>query len=211
MEDIMFRYQAADYVQDPNTLLRSLAAKLDQFETANPDAKTGAWTLAVQSALQDMGEKAGKGIEHFCTRTAKQTGTGEFLLDAVWWRRVTPNEVEHIALAVESEFAAWVKNREEVATEVVKDFEKLLVIKSPLKLMIFCSWYGKGDTDLTPMRSAIWSRLKKCVAQYSHHIEGEKYLFLDTAVMGERKGWIFTVPRSGSVSLDEIKEEYISL
>ena len=196
---------------EPADLLRSLSGRLDKFEAANPEAKTGAWTLAVQSALEEMSEKTQEGIEHFCTRTEKKTGTGEFLLDAVWWRRAIPGAVEHVALAVESEFAGWAKNRGDVATEVAKDFEKLLVVKSPLKLMIFCSWYGKGDTDLSPMRKTIWSDLKKHIAQYNHHVEGEKYLFLDTGVMGDRKAWIFEIPHSGAVSMEEIKEENISL
>ncbi len=207
----MLRFEAADYAQEPTALLRSLASRLDEFERENPEAKTGAWTLEVQSALMDIGEKLERGIEHLCKRTSEQAGTGEFLLDAVWWRRVAPGSAEHVALAVESEFAGWAKNRKDVANEVLKDFEKLLVVKSPLKLMIFCSRYAKGDTDLVSMRQSIWSRLKECIAQYSHHIEGEKYLFLDTAVRGERKAWVFTAPRSGSISLEEIKAEHIQL
>jgi hypothetical protein len=207
----MFRFQASDYVQEPADLLRALVQQLDEFEVANPDARTGAWTVAVQSALKALGEQAGKGIEHLCTRTSEGPGTGEFLLDAVWWHRVTPGSVEHVALAVESEFAGWARNRDDVSTQVAQDFEKLLVVKSPLKLLIFCSWYSKRDTDLAPMRNAIWSHLKQYIAHYSHHIEGEKYLFLDTAVMGERRAWTFTVPRSGSISLNEIEEEQITL
>jgi hypothetical protein len=207
----MFRFQSTDYVMEPASLLRSMSNKLDKFETANPEAKTGAWTLAVQSALEELGEQTEKGIAHLCARTEKKVGTGEFLLDAVWWRRETPGAVEHIALAVESEFAGWAKNRGDVAVEVAKDFEKLLVVKSPLKLMIFCSWYGKGDTDLSPMRDKIWSTLKNYIVQYSHHIEGEKYLFLDTGVKDNRKAWIFEIPQSGSVSMEEIEKGCVSL
>lgn len=206
----MLRFEVNDYVQEPAGLLHQLVRHLDEFEDANPDAKSGAWTLAVQSALKRLGEQSERGIEHLCTRTAEGPGTGEFLLDGVWWQRVTPNTVEHLALAVECEFAGWARNRGDVAREVVKDFEKLLVVKSPLKLMIFCSWYSPTDKDLAPMRDGIWKSLKQCITQYSHHIEGEKYLFLDTAKLGERKAWIFTVLRSGSVSMDEVKEEYIS-
>jgi hypothetical protein len=72
-------------------LLRSLAHRLDLFQSANPEAQTGAWTLAVQSSLNEMGEQANKGIEHFCARTTEKVGSGEFLLDAVWWRRRVPN------------------------------------------------------------------------------------------------------------------------
>jgi hypothetical protein len=205
----MFRYLPNDYVYDPADLLDALALRLDNFETANPEAETGDWTLAVQDALQAISKQASNSIEHLCARTTAGPGTGEFMLDAVWWRRTTPNSIEQIALAVESEFAGWARNRGDVAVEVAKDFEKLLVIKSPLKLMIFCSWYSKTDTNLEPMRAAVWSKLKKYIAQYSHHIEGEKYLFFDTAVLGQRRAWIFTVPRSGSIALEDIIEEHV--
>jgi hypothetical protein len=207
----MLRFHDDDYVLNPPGLLRSLASRLDKFESEYPDAKTGAWTCEVKRVLAAMGGEAQKDIEQLASRTEDGNGSGEFLLDAVWWRRLTPHAVEHIALAVESEFAGWAKNRNDVATEVIKDFEKLLVVKSPLKLMIFCSWYGKRDTDLTPMRDQIWSQLRQCIAQYSHHIEGEKYLFLDTGVLGDRDARIITIPHSGSVSLTKINDERIQL
>jgi len=207
----MLSFFANDYVQEPTDLLRMLVGELDKFETINPSARSRDWTLALQSALKRLAEKSQRGIEHLCARTTEEKGTGEFLLDAVWWQRTKPGSIENIALAVESEFAGWAKNRGEVATEVAQDFYKLLVVKSPLKLMVFCSWYAEGDTDLSIMRDTIWSRLRQCIAEYNHHIEGETYLFLDTAVMHQRRAWTFTIPRSGSISFEEITKDEIVL
>ena len=205
----MFKYSESDYVQDPRILLLNFSHALDTFESANPNANTGDWTKGVQAALKQLAHNLDVRIEHLSSAGTTEHGTGEFLLDAVWWRRLIPKHVEHVALAVESEFAGFAANTAAVAGEVLYDFEKLLVIKSPLKLMIFCTKYSPGFRDLSGMRAGIWSALKQALLEYSHHIEGEKYLFFDTAVKGERNAWIVTIPASGSLADSSLTVEDI--
>jgi hypothetical protein len=71
-------------------------------------------------------------------------------------------------LAVESEWnrGVW---------EVMHDFEKLLSVKSPLKLMI----YHRGrDTE------ELKEKIKRCLSGFSQHVTGERYIFCEF-----QKGW----------------------
>ncbi len=83
------------------------------------------WTWAVKDGLRSILER--DLTEVIYTDSSRQTS--EFLLDLVAWNR---DQGEGIDLAMECE---WIQN----AYEIVRDFEKLLVIKSPIKLMVFCN------------------------------------------------------------------------
>jgi hypothetical protein len=86
----------------------------------------------------------------------------EWLVDLVWWEE----SLNHtgVALAVESEWNAPVD-------DIVADFEKLLIIKSPLKLMV----YRVRGKDLDRVREGIRQNLLK----YGQHVPGESYVLCE--------------------------------
>lgn len=79
------------------------------------------------------------------------------------------NSQWRIILAIESEL----DDSRRRAKEIVNDFEKLLAVKSPFKLMIFSS-QKTGFTNVD-----IRNELKKSIDGYSHHLLGETYIFID--------------------------------
>jgi hypothetical protein len=111
---------------------------------------------------------------------------GEFLVDFIW------EEIEdgrRILLAGESE---WATDRYG-ATHwclVEEDFEKLLAVKAPFKVLIFSS-----NSKLGASQGAIeddfslgfaMRRLEASLRNYGHHLPGEVYIFIDFPRTGER-------------------------
>ena len=92
---------------------------------------------------------------------------GEFLtLDLCVEEREFP---KRILLAAESELDNGV-NR---LGEILKDFEKLLAVKSPFKLMIFSSENRETTNEI--IRAGIIRDLEG----YGHHLRGETYILVD--------------------------------
>jgi hypothetical protein len=87
---------------------------------------------------------------------------GQTLFDLIWWDD-RPGR-KGVALAVESE---WNANQ----GDILHDFEKLLFIKSPLKLMIY-RVRGKNK-DL--IREAI----KEYLLHFRQHVHGENYILCE--------------------------------
>jgi hypothetical protein len=68
------------------------------------------------------------------------------------------------------------------ATEIQKDFEKLLAIKSAYKMMIYSSQkWGSTKEDIR-------RELQKSLDGYSHHLQGETYIFIDYNEHSEKNG-----------------------
>jgi hypothetical protein len=86
----------------------------------------------------------------------------EWLVDLLWW----DDSPKHtgVALAVESEWNAPVD-------DIVADFEKLLIIKSPLKLMV----YRVRGKELHRVREGIRQNL----LNYGQHVRGESYVLCE--------------------------------
>jgi hypothetical protein len=110
-------------LMDAGELVRTLATRV--CETLTHESTDRDWTTAVMSALRALGMEKGCGV-------SPDKDEGAFLLDLIWWKNA---ELNDIALAVESE---WGSNN-----AVWHDFGKLLVIKAPIKLMI----YGTGSHE----------------------------------------------------------------
>ncbi|PYP91221.1 MAG: hypothetical protein DMG65_08610 [Candidatus Angelobacter sp. Gp1-AA117] len=131
------------------------------------DDSNRAYTMAVKEALAEVAEALD--LRMFCTDSDRKTK--EFLLDFVLWSD-KPGEQKSV-LAVESEWGKPgdknVKNR---ADQVVEDFEKLLVFKAPLKLMLF-------QADDEGMRRAIHNGLREYLTTFAQHVKGEQYLFME--------------------------------
>lgn len=104
---------------------------------------------------------------------------GEFIVDFEWEEKTHPHR---ILLAAESE---WGTDRFGYNTQwrpVEGDFEKLLAVKAPFKLLIFSSDYTTIGTDGCldgnfPVEFA-QHRLKASLGGYGHHLAGETYDYL---------------------------------
>lgn len=104
-------------------------------------------------------------------------GVPQFLLDLVWWR---DSDSMDIVLAVESE---WGKN-----WQVWEDFGKLLVVKSPLKLMVF----EKQPKDTVETIEQLYMQ------RYTQHVKGEQYLLIEFDTnKSEAHPFHFSVPSDG--------------
>ncbi len=192
----------SDYVVEPAALAEELIQAFDGWETWQG---VGEWTALVQDFLQEkvasVRKTLGRGekeLEHISTQPKKRVS--EFMLDAVWWRRDPNGGKEGLALAVECEWAALRPGSQEdrgtefVGTEVEYDFEKLVAVKSPLKLMIFVSAESRTES-LELMQNTIVQRLERLLAHRSDHISGETYILVDAATKGRRKAWIWKAGR----------------
>ena len=84
------------------------------------------YTETIKIALGDLGEDFGYKV---CTSTKDKIFNGEWLYDLVWYKENEEGFLLEVPLVVESE---WDKNLKALKF----DFEKLLLAKSPLKLMI---------------------------------------------------------------------------
>jgi hypothetical protein len=110
----------------PAQLITELAAEM---RIANLDKETSTkWTSVLKECLRSLLETEGTNVTEVLY-SHRASEKHEFLLDIVVWDR---SDGEGVTLAVESE---WIQNVEAVA----EDFWKLLVMKAPLKLMIFAS------------------------------------------------------------------------
>ncbi len=195
------KFDQNDYVMRPADLVGGLLVKIEGFDQK---ANNTIWTLLVKKALKELADTVDRSrfgqVEQIATNKEEQTR--EFLLDAVWWRRKKEGRNEEMALAVECEWGAKDPHKpgnrtiEEVVSMVEQDFDKLLVVKCPLKLMIFCTDKA-GTGDYEGMRVAVVEKMEAYLSQYAHHIEGECYLFVDVAATGERKVWHWIAEASG--------------
>jgi hypothetical protein len=82
------------------------------------------------------------------------------MLDVLWCSGTSASA--GIALACESEWLC--------ADEVSKDFQKLMVVKAPLKLLV--------HTGREPTGGQVLARVKQDVELYPHHVAGEEYIFV---------------------------------
>jgi hypothetical protein len=90
------------------------------------------WTAAVKSSLITLGKKKGYRV---CASGFPNECGPEWLYDLVWYRNEPSNHLREVPLVVESE---WSYNPDHVKC----DFEKLLVAKARVKVMIFQDFRG---------------------------------------------------------------------
>lgn len=135
----------------------------------------------VKNLLYELGCKYGRA---FCRKKGlpreKELDVQERLLDLVWMEKVTMA----IYLAVESEFASSMPGR-------LDDFEKLMSMKSSLKLFIYATRHTSESGDVR-------RELAQYVRKFSQHLEGEEYLLMDV-MKGHADFYHYQVPNSGSV------------
>jgi hypothetical protein len=104
---------------------------------------------------------------------------GEFLVDYIWEEK---ENGRRILLAGESEWGSdkfgkphWYR--------VEEDFEKLLTVKAPFKVLIFSSNFefekSQGTVEGGFSIGFAKKRLEAFLGKYGHHIPGEVYIFID--------------------------------
>ncbi len=166
----------------PSELVSQLADRMRarnlRWEKSTP------WTSALKNSLRDLLESKGTKITDVLY-SDRETDNHEFLLDVVVWDR---SSGEGVTLAVECE---WTQN----ISAIEEDFWKLLVVKAPIKLMIFAC--NNNPTRFT--QDAVREKLSKCLLLYRDHAEGERYIFMDYAPPPGRKAWWIEIPASGKL------------
>jgi hypothetical protein len=121
------------------------------------------WTCAVMRVLDELG-------------AVEYDHRYPWLVDFIWWDARS----EYMALAVESEFSPS-------PNEISDDFQKLTVLKCPLKLFVF-----KGDAGKTK------SMAEQYLKSRSQHVKGEEYLLVGFTDLRPRC-FFFTVPVDGNL------------
>ena len=172
----------------PSSLLTQLVAGVkERVKSPYSRGENTIWTLSVKETLKAIGKAPPLNFE--CIYTDRQAGTSEFVLDLVWWDR---DSGEGAALALECEwfYERISRGEAQYAEFVSNDFWKLLVFKSPLKLLIFAS-----VDDYPTMQATVLAKLRECLRLYKHHVAGETYLFLDFAPVV--RAWITKITQSG--------------
>jgi hypothetical protein len=167
----------------PELLLRELICGVREHDSGRTlnDSSNTRWTEAVKSTLKEIARKYHPTSVR-CYYTKAEPSMREFLLDVVWWDE---GKTEGASLACECE---W--NKLEAIRE---DFGKLLVIKAPLKLMIFASTKGCPPDQVR-------FKLEEYLKSYKHHIKGETYLVLD--LIQKPKAWIARIEQDGVANPD---------
>ena len=173
-----------EYRSNPQQLANEIAIRMN---TANLDwyKNDGDWTRRLKSIIGELFQTEGANpTDVLCSD--KERGTHEFLLDVVVWDR---NSGEGVTLAVESE---WAQHHEAIA----EDFWKLMVVKSPLKLMVF----ALSDKARVHSREVVWEKLADCLLKYRDHHQGERYLFMNFGVPPAVEAWWIEIPVDGPLA-----------
>ena len=137
----------------------------EAFEILQEKANgNGDWTRGVLNAMNRLAEKLsaelGKGIQ-VCPNKMSPKGAGEWLLDLIWYRMTDDDGDEHlreIVLAMESDWSHY-------TWDVKYDFEKLLVVRSPIKILIAENYHGD-----------VLSMVEDELKSYADSTIGETYL-----------------------------------
>lgn len=116
------------------------------------------WTAAVKEVLLELGKERKRYVAPDVS--INQRG---YMCDLLWFADSNSND---ILLAVESEWGG--------ARNVWEDFDKLMHIKAPLKVMIL-STSRHGDQSEAILKGICELYMQK----FSQHVEGEEYLLIE--------------------------------
>ena len=151
-----------------------------------PESSDTEWTKRIKESLRLIAE-----VQSFVVAPDPQNDECEFLCDFVWWKN---RDLNDIVLAVESEWGD--------ASQVWHDFGKLMVVKAPLKLLVFSTSNHARQSE--SVRETIES---KYMMKYCHHIAGEQYLLLEFAVPDRMAfAYLFDVQKDGKLTSVRFQE-----
>lgn len=131
----------------------------DKLPTRLGDGRTDReWTTQLKEDISSLGETHGWTI---CTSGFKERFDGEWLYDLIWYRNDSDNHLTEVYLVLESE---W-----QISPSAIKyDFEKLLLAKATLKVMVFQSY----EQDI----SGIFSLLERGICVFQKRSADETYI-----------------------------------
>ncbi len=139
------------------------------------------WTAEIKRRFANLGESLGF---NFLPKACEP----QWLFDFIWFK----NDAKHVNclfkeldMVLESEWAKYLD-------DVVFDFQKLLIAKAPLKVMIFQSW----DHDVISR----FERLREEIESFEPKIPGETYL-LAAFVNNEKRAFEFRIVWDAARSL----------
>jgi hypothetical protein len=151
-------------------------------------------TKAIKQALREIG----KDMKFYVAPDQSPVSTpsdpeSEFLFDMAWFRNADVND---IAMAMESEMER--KN----SGEILRDFQKLLHVKAPLKILVFQGVEPEwSEHILTNVRD-------KYLMKFSQHVQGERYIVVEFRFDEQAAHWHqFDVPQNGALREVELEEK----
>lgn len=139
-------------------LVRDIIATIKSLPDRLPFGAGGGteWTALLKSELRRLGH------EHkYLVSPCPNDGNKEWLYDLVWFRNDSNNQLREVALVLESE---WSKDE----WHIQEDFEKLLVAKAQIKVMVF-------ESDLSKL-SERWCLLKSGIRVFEKQSPDETYI-----------------------------------
>ncbi|MDA8377653.1 MAG: hypothetical protein M0Z50_11485 [Planctomycetia bacterium] len=143
----------------PTNLETEIISAITNIPNDIPRGKgDGVWTAAIKRSLIPIGRKRGYNV---CTSGFHEECDNEWLFDMTWYRNDPPNHLRELGLVLESE---W--NRD--PAQIKYDFEKLLIAKSPIKVMVFQDY-----DDNLPF---LWSLLETGIRSFQTTPTCEKYI-----------------------------------
>ncbi len=125
-----------------------------------PARGDGEWTAAIKRSLIKLGRTRGYNV---CASGFPDECEKRVAFDLVWYRNEPQEHLREIGLIVESE---WSRD----PFHIKYDFEKLLIAKSPIKVMVF--------QDYKDNLAKLWSLLETGISTFQTEPAREKYFLV---------------------------------
>lgn len=154
------------YVQNAHSIEREISENLSRIWDIAEDSTPTIWTAAVNTILATTAKQNNR--KYFTASKLRTCENPEWLYDFVWYDN---NEfgLNNVYLVVESEWKnPW--GNEDYCYDIQYDFEKLILARSPYKLMIF-------EGDNLEENSQYLDTLKKVVLNCQLTKAGDRYMF----------------------------------
>jgi hypothetical protein len=137
------------------------------------------WKAAVFEGLGNIGRARGFKLFHGPCSGLSTDGC-EFLLDLIWY-----SDAGGIEMGAECEWGE--------AEDVFYDFRKLVYVKAPLKVLVYWAYRKRDDGE------DVRQRIERYMEQYTRHVAGEQYLFLEFGAYGDDRCYCCVVREKGTV------------
>jgi hypothetical protein len=148
--------------EDPGNIVGEIRAEVRRLEKdGRPD-----WNRRIKEVLRNLGKRNG-----YLVYPDPERKVGEWLLDVIWF----DEETGAVRLALESELGK--------EAEVLDDFQKLLCIKAPLKIMIYYVYKG-----------SFVEKFAEYITRFDQNVEGEYYLLIEFAPGPADRAYFYQVP-----------------
>lgn len=151
---------------DTNALVRKIIAEFKELEQRLLQRdlsqwRNTEWTRKVLTTLCKLGRELGY--------TAYAKGDPEWLYDVIWCNSDTSDTYERlisVPMVAECEWGDWEK--------IAYDFEKLLVARATVRVMVYSAWYAKDEDEPAEF---INNKLLKHVHTFNG-VRGDTYLLI---------------------------------